>query len=250
MNKILLSIVSIVIIVGYFFTIKEQNNIENTMKIEAKIIAQSSKIFLVNLAIDELKNKIILDMQTKNIKAIKIKDSLLDENIIVAFKDKNGKIFFVDNLPFNNDEYANVKENIIERKSYTTNILGELTLFYENNFIENPIIEYKQLNFLDEESIYLKEKREITICVDPNWMPFEQIKNKKLIGITADYVNIFSQLLGVPMRLILTKSWTESLIKAENRECDILTLVSQTDETLKFMNFFNTIHIYTYCCCN
>jgi len=74
MIRVLFFILSLLIVVIYFLTTKEQSKIEDKMKIEAKIIAQSSKIFLSNLAFDELQNKIKLDMQLRNIRAIEIKD--------------------------------------------------------------------------------------------------------------------------------------------------------------------------------
>ena len=93
------------------------------------------------------------------------------------------------------------------------------------------------VNFTDQQKMYLKNKKEIRFCVDPEWIPFESIQDGKHIGITADIFSSFKTLLPVPMRLIQTQNWLESLFKAQQRECDILSLASVTPERLKYMDF-------------
>jgi signal transduction histidine kinase/ABC-type nitrate/sulfonate/bicarbonate transport system substrate-binding protein len=88
-----------------------------------------------------------------------------------------------------------------------------------------------------EEKAYLKNKKEIKMCVDPNWMPFEKIENNKHIGISADYIDIIKNLLNIPITLVQTKSWSESLTKAKERDCDILPLIVETADRDKYLNF-------------
>jgi signal transduction histidine kinase/ABC-type nitrate/sulfonate/bicarbonate transport system substrate-binding protein len=88
-----------------------------------------------------------------------------------------------------------------------------------------------------EESDYLKNKKEIKICIDPNWMPFEKIENNKHMGISADYIDIIKNLLNIPITLVQTKSWSESLTKAKERDCDILPLIVKTSTRDKYLNF-------------
>jgi len=89
--------------------------------------------------------------------------------------------------------------------------------------------------------IFLDAKKEITMCVDPDWMPFEGIKNGNHIGITADIIAQFRKLLPIPISLIQTKDWSDSLAKAQNRECDILSLAIETPLRTKFLNFTSPI---------
>ncbi|MEA3353691.1 MAG: hypothetical protein U9Q33_07750 [Campylobacterota bacterium] len=70
----------------------QSNYDENNIKKLTRKIALSSRIYLENLALDELNDKIKLDMENKNIKAIVIDDIFLDKNILIAFKDEKGKI--------------------------------------------------------------------------------------------------------------------------------------------------------------
>lgn len=39
------------------------------------------------------------------------------------------------------------------------------------------------LELTKEENSYLKNKKVITMCVDPDWYPFEKIENEKHIGL-------------------------------------------------------------------
>lgn len=86
----------------------------------------------------------------------------------------------------------------------------------------------KDLKLTEEEIDFLQTKKELRYCVDPKWMPLSQIKNNTYIGMDSDYIQYFSKKLNIPFRLIPTKTWTESLQKAEKSECDILTLAAAT----------------------
>lgn len=85
---------------------------------------------------------------------------------------------------------------------------------------------------------YLDHKKEITICADPDWLPFEEIINGKLKGISLDYKKIFEDKLGVPFRLIPTSTWSMSLEFAKQRKCDILSfLAMKTEKRKQHFNF-------------
>ncbi|MFT5659977.1 MAG: signal transduction histidine kinase/ABC-type nitrate/sulfonate [Sulfurimonas sp.] len=88
-----------------------------------------------------------------------------------------------------------------------------------------------------EEKKYLKEKEYITACVDPNWMPFSAIVDAKYIGVDADFLELFGQKLGIPIEIYHTKSWSQSVGFAKAKKCDILSMLVQTREKKKFLNF-------------
>ena len=101
----------------------------------------------------------------------------------------------------------------------------------------NPAIDHN-VQLTDKEQSYLYQKKKITMCVDPDWMPFESIRNKKHVGIAAEiFANHFEAWLPVPIELIQSKSWQDTLTKAKNRECDILSLATPTPERLKYLDF-------------
>jgi len=93
------------------------------------------------------------------------------------------------------------------------------------------------LDLNNREESYLQEKKIIKVCVDPNWMPFEQIKDGKHIGMSAEYIDILQSKIGVPFSLVPTKSWSQSLQYAKDRKCDILSLAMETKDRAKYLNF-------------
>ena len=91
----------------------------------------------------------------------------------------------------------------------------------------------------DEERNYLEKKKVITMCVDPNRMPYEKIEKNKHIGISADYIKLIEEKIKTPITLIPTQSWTQSLTLAEQRTCDIFPHIIATPQREKFLNFTN-----------
>jgi len=97
---------------------------------------------------------------------------------------------------------------------------------------------YAQVNLTDAERRYLETKKEITMCVDPDWEPFEIIySEQKHVGIAADLIQLVSERLAVPIRLIPTKTWQETLELSKSGRCDILSFVNQTPEREKWLVF-------------
>jgi len=96
---------------------------------------------------------------------------------------------------------------------------------------------HKKEIFTKIERAYLKEKKEITMCIDPDWMPFEKLENGVHIGISSDYFKIFTKDIGIPIKIIPTNTWTETLQKAQNRTCDIISIAMKTEKRKKYMNF-------------
>ena len=88
-----------------------------------------------------------------------------------------------------------------------------------------------------DEKLYLLQKKKILMCTDPEWYPFEAIRDGKHIGISADVMKLFEHKIGIPIELVKTASWNESLRLAKNRQCDIFSLASATPNRLKYMNF-------------
>ena len=63
-----------------------------------------------------------------------------------------------------------------------------------------------------EERRYLSSRAPIKLCIDPNWMPYEAWDPKEgYIGIAADYIALFSQMLDVEFKVRETETWQQSL---------------------------------------
>lgn len=96
----------------------------------------------------------------------------------------------------------------------------------------------KRIPFTPAEELYLIDKKEFTLAVDPHWMPIESLNEKKEhIGIAADFFALISKKGGFGIKLIPTSSWTETVELAKNRTADILSFSSETEERKKFWNF-------------
>ncbi|APW66170.1 hypothetical protein LPB137_10030 [Poseidonibacter parvus] len=108
-------------------------------------------------------------------------------------------------------------------------------IFFANLFATN-----KTDILTQEEYSYLKEKKQIKMCVLPNWLPFEQIdKNGNHKGIAKDIIDLISKQINTPIILIHTKQWTQSLENIKNRKCDILPVAMNTKSRRNSMNFTN-----------
>jgi len=89
-----------------------------------------------------------------------------------------------------------------------------------------------------EEETYLKQKKVITMCVDPDWEPFEIINTEgKHEGIAADLISLMAKRTGLNIKLLQTKTWDETLEKSKSGKCDILSFVNQTPEREKWLIF-------------
>ena len=91
--------------------------------------------------------------------------------------------------------------------------------------------------FTAEESAYLQEKKQITMCVDPHWMPFEKLVDGKHIGMSSDFMKLFEEEIGIPIVLIPTNTWSKSIELAKQRKCDILSLVMETKLRKEYLQF-------------
>lgn len=97
---------------------------------------------------------------------------------------------------------------------------------------------YKGLNFNNEEREYIKNKKVLNMCVDPNWMPLEAIDdNGKYIGVASDLINIMKNNSSLDFKLVKTVNWSESLAFMKLRKCDILPLAMYTEARKSYMDF-------------
>ena len=96
----------------------------------------------------------------------------------------------------------------------------------------------KAISFTEEEQAYLAKRSPISMCIDPDWMPFEAIdESGQHIGLSADFMAEYSKMIGVKIELVKTSTWSESLLKAQARECDIVSMLNSSPERLKYLNF-------------
>ncbi|MCW8929474.1 MAG: diguanylate cyclase [Gammaproteobacteria bacterium] len=118
------------------------------------------------------------------------------------------------------------------------NLVVSLLIIFFTVYSSNVISSINsEIELTDDELSYLKEKKQVKVCVDPDWMPFEKIDKGEHIGMTAEYIAILEQKIGIPIVLQPTTSWVESIEFAKARKCDIYSLAMETEERKNYMNF-------------
>ena len=171
------------------------------------------------------------------------------EEIIQLIKEKYNSEKSIEHLRYE----AEIIEEMVDRKKtplgtidkgriqYISKLYKKFGLSNNELDIKNFIFEeYRNnLNLTQEEVNYLKNKKELTYCIDPDWMPYEKNSDSKHIGISADYFQLIKQKVGIPIKFIPTSSWIESMSFAEQKKCDILSLAMETKERKKKFNFSN-----------
>ena len=172
----------------------------------------------------------------------------IDETIGVIMRKYNTQNFSYDKLKFEALEMKKLcfpDENSTFGEINPSKINNIITMYgitgkkIDKNKLKNFVYHThsKDTHFTTKEHEYIHNKKAITMCVDPNWMPLEMIKNGKHIGISADYFKLFKKKIGIPIRLVPTKTWVQSLAYAKSRKCDILSLAMSTSEREKYLNF-------------
>ncbi|MEA1918912.1 MAG: diguanylate cyclase [Campylobacterota bacterium] len=106
-----------------------------------------------------------------------------------------------------------------------------------NLFAYTTNVLFADATFTPDEYHYLQKKKQITMCIDPNWMPFEKIENGNHKGMTSEHFKLFEEKIGIPIVLVPTKTWSESIEFAKQRKCDIFSLAMETKERKAYMNF-------------
>ncbi|WP_164970000.1 diguanylate cyclase [Arcobacter sp. CECT 8983] len=92
--------------------------------------------------------------------------------------------------------------------------------------------------FTKEEISYLNKKGSISMCIDPNFEPFEFItKEGNYSGIIANFIETMSKNSGIKFEILAKESWSSSLNAVKSHLCDILPFSIQTTKRTEYLNF-------------
>lgn len=127
-------------------------------------------------------------------------------------------------------ERVNLIKNSYQVMGLLNNDINIDELIYTSHLPNN-------ISLNDKEKEYLQKKKIIKMCIDPNWMPLEKIENGQHIGISAEYIKLIEKKIDIPIKLISTVSWNQSLQYAKEKKCDILSLIMETPQRKTFLNF-------------
>ncbi len=89
-----------------------------------------------------------------------------------------------------------------------------------------------------EERAYVRSHPSVTMCVDPDWRPFEWVDERGMHrGIGADLVRLVASRVGFTLELVRTRDWGESLAASRAGRCAILSFVNQTSPSDSWLDF-------------
>ncbi|XOB62789.1 ABC transporter substrate-binding protein [Campylobacterota bacterium DY0563] len=207
--------------VNLFTTKKLTQNDPDLIK---KFLEATNKGWLYSLE----HKKEIVDIIYNKYSKVKTKDALLFEanQIEKLIMPKIYEIGKIDKQLFQKNINEFVNDGLIQKKFDVDDIIYDTSA---KNVTE--------LNFTKEQQEYISKKDKITMCIDPDWMPYEKLIDGKHVGMTSEYIPILSKKIGIPIELVPTKTWSESVEFAKSRKCDIFSLASATPSRLTYMNF-------------
>lgn len=111
-----------------------------------------------------------------------------------------------------------------------------LNIFITNIYCNND----NSISLTTEEKDYIHTRKPIKLVVDPDWYPYEKIDENGLHqGIASDLLSLISKRTGLKFELIKTKDWDKSILKAKNKEADVISLLNETEERNKWLLFSN-----------
>ena len=93
------------------------------------------------------------------------------------------------------------------------------------------------ISLTEQETAFLSSISEIKLCVGPDTMPLDDIVRGSHTGINAEYMKIFETMLSIPIRLVVTSRWDESLEFVKQGKCDIISLASKTPQRETYLTF-------------
>lgn len=100
------------------------------------------------------------------------------------------------------------------------------------------------LGLTAEEEAFLRELGEITMCVDPDWPPYEVVdEDGNFTGIAADLIDLVSERLGIPFVIIPTTDWAETLECSRAGNCHLIPFLNQTAAREEWLIFTEPLFI-------
>lgn len=100
------------------------------------------------------------------------------------------------------------------------------------------VIAAEKVSLTADEKTYLQALPALTLCVDPDWFPYEKIEmNGQYVGLVAEYMAMFQDRLNISFNILKTKSWEETQTAYRNGSCDIVSALNKTPEREQYLTF-------------
>ena len=99
----------------------------------------------------------------------------------------------------------------------------------------------KRIDLSPKEIAWLAAHKNIRIGVDPGYAPYCFIdESGKYAGVSADFVHIIEERLGINMEMVPGLNWEEILEGTRQGTVDVITTARKTPERESFLNFSQT----------
>lgn len=90
----------------------------------------------------------------------------------------------------------------------------------------------------ESERAYLAARNPISVCIDPDWWPFEVVNDAgRHVGIAADLLALVAERTGLQFALHVTRTWEESVGASKSGRCLAMSFLNQTPEREKWLIF-------------
>ncbi len=94
------------------------------------------------------------------------------------------------------------------------------------------------LNLSDKERRWLSKHKSIRLAIDTNFAPVEFIDDLgNHAGISADYVQLLSQKLGISIQIIPNLTWYQAIEQAKKGNIDLFAAITPTEQRKKYLSF-------------
>jgi signal transduction histidine kinase/CheY-like chemotaxis protein/HPt (histidine-containing phosphotransfer) domain-containing protein len=116
--------------------------------------------------------------------------------------------------------------------------LAVICLFLVSLF---PAVGYAQTEhpeFTAEEEQFIKDHPVISLCVDPEFVPYEFVDTDgQYKGIAADYIKLLSEKTGIEMIPVKGISWAKAYEMAVEKKLDVLPCIAKTQQREQYFLF-------------
>lgn len=128
----------------------------------------------------------------------------------------------------------------IINKSFSAITVEEKRNLIVKWFLSENIKNFNKIDYSKMESEYLLKKESLKLCIDPNWMPFDKLEKNVQIGMNSEFIKIIQSNINIPIEIISSETFSESLHYAKEGKCDFLSLIAKTENRSKYLNFTNS----------
>lgn len=88
------------------------------------------------------------------------------------------------------------------------------------------------------ETAFVRQTGTVTMCVDPDWAPFERINERgEYEGIGADLLQLVAERVGLRLQLVPVRTWVDSLQASKDGRCRIMSFLNRTPEREQWLIF-------------